>query len=653
MTFASGIELFDLAGNRAVDQGGVAATDETAPYIAKQQQDGVVDSSFLVDDDQDGNADRIFVQFTEAITQSLIESDGSQFTVFAGAPGATIDAADTLSGADDTVVVLTLGGSTIPMNSTVTIQYDGTIGDPITGSVSGNEVAAVAGAENRFEAEAIPDNTPVQDVATHLFEITVLDVDGSPADIGTRVIAAVALPTVSGVTATHNNVTFTYDITDPNETYAFSDRVVHSIESWTNFLLGIRPSIYLHRLANNDQIYDNTKFLDVNDDGTVDSIVTGDSIQLTLTGTGLTNLRFQGTGETSSDRVTNGSLNITWDFYRSGDGTLADFYEEGYEWFGEIIRSEGVVNSPNGTVNLAVSAPTSFFGNAGANLSGLSRPIIFIVQRTDGTRYAVSSLLTSATASGGAILFNPNQRRQATSGSPLAAPTPTQVTFNLANVGSSALPNRGTSGSNWTMVAVDRNGGYATATNQLPTLPAGVNQSAIRTGTLVAAGPLDSWVYWFDNDEDGIWDFNETIDGMVIDANRINHFAFTMTTRGVQVGSGITGVIGGYGVGFFNGSSDNFGAQFHGAPLQQNAVFATNPINSGNRSATQGWVLAVATVDTTAANFFAAGFNSVADFIIAFRGGNLGWVDATGVSSEDFNVLEIEAPEALFIHYPN
>lgn len=651
VSFAAGIDLADGADNPASDAGGVAAAQRTAPYIAKQEQGGVVDSAFLIDDNNNGNADRIFIQFTEAIVQSLIETDGSQFSIVAGAPGATIDSADTLSGGDDTVLVLVLGGSSVAMSASVTIQYDGTIGDPIEGATTGNAVSPVATASNQFVAEALPDNTPVQDVATHLFEITVIDTDGSPADLGTRVIGAVALPTVSGVTADHNNIVFTYDITDP--IYGGTSRVVHSVESWTNFLLGLRSSIYLHRLSNNDQIYDNTKFLDVNDDGNVDSIITGDSIQLTLSGSGLTNLRFQGVGEVSSNRVRNGTLNITWDFYRSNDGTLASFFQDGYQLGGNIIRTEGVVDSPDGTVSLAVSAPTSFFGNASANLSGIDRPIIFIVQRTDGTRYAVSSLYTSATSGRSAILFNPNQRRQASSGSNNIAPTPTQVTFDLRNVGSAAIPDRGTSGSNWTMVPVDRNGGYATASNQLPTLPTGVNSANIVTGTRPFAGALDSWVYWGDTNADGVWDFNESVNSMTIDANRINHFAFNMTTRGVQVGSGITSVVGGYGVGFFNNTNSNFGAQFHGSQLQQNAIFAANPINSGNRGATQGWLLATATVDVTASNFFAAGFNAAADFLIAFRGGNVGWVDATTATPDDFNVIEIEAPEALFIHYRN
>ena len=154
-------------------------------------------------------------------------------------------------------------------------------------------------------------------------------------------------------------------------------------------------------------------------------------------------------------------------------------------------------------------------------------------------------------------------------------------------------------------------GGFATATNQIPVLPRDVDEDDVILQTdLVTRDlvfPLSQFVYFNDDDEDGDWTANDDddgpFDGIIIDVRCIEHFAFVLTSRGVQSSSsyngrftnGITHVVGGYAVGFFNGEMDGGGMmklgvfQF-GTALTPGEIFTTSD-TFPNSNLTLGWAL--------------------------------------------------------------
>ncbi|MEO1057845.1 MAG: hypothetical protein AAFY28_13115, partial [Actinomycetota bacterium] len=642
VSLLGGNGITDGTGNEATSAG-VAAVNCVAPYVPLQQ--GPIDSAFLVDSDNDDNADSVFVQFTVAVTQADLESDGSQFNIVAGAAGATIDAADTTTGTDGPVVVLTLGGTSVPMSSTITIEFDASVADSLSAVATGKAIDDAVTTENQFDAQEIstPGADATQDPAIQFFRGTITDLDGvSPAPLGTRIRAYVAIPTVSGVTWRHNNHTAEYNIAS-SQFASNSSLFESSLEAWTNFVLGIEDRVYLHRDEDNTQFWSNIKFQS--------GIIVGDSIECTLTGNNLNNLSFRGTGESSSDRVDQGSFTITWDFARSSGGSLENFYLNGYSFGGSPICSEALVTTADGGFEIAVSAPTADFGNGEGFLDGVDNPIVFVVERVDGSFYAVSGLLSSATTNdhdddgdiGDNIVFDPSVLRQESDGT---RPDFDIVNFNLANVTGETI------GSGWNFVPFAGAGGYATATNRIPTLPSGVTTDNVQTDGVDFASPLDQFVWWADTNGNGIWDDGNP-NSIVIDANRVNHFAFNLTTGGVKIGEGIDNIVGGYAFAFFNNAGAQLGVQGHGAPLSQDSIFADNPITGGNRNATQGWLLVSVTRDfDTPEDFFGASFNPDADFILLFRGGDVGYVDGFG-TPEASNVNEIEANEGAMVHYDN
>src|SRR5690606_40947668 len=51
-----------------------------------------------------------------------------------------------------------------------------------------------------------------------------------------------------------------------------------------------------------------------------------------------------------------------------------------------------------------------------------------------------------------------------------------------------------------------RNSGWSTASSTRPVLPAGVTTANVVTGTtLPFVGPLEQFVFWFEDDLDGMW----------------------------------------------------------------------------------------------------------------------------------------------------
>lgn len=650
VSFSTPNPIEDAATNPGVGSGMVM--DARASYILLNAdgdwQATLVDTSSPAD----GNADQIFLTFSEPVEFDDIQTDGSQFTV-ADVAGATVTEAGTSGSTDAASVILTLGGSAVAMTNTPTINFLGTVADSLSSAatgfavvdVDGNGTAVPPNQGNDFIAQQISDpTTDTEDVAIQHFSGTILDTDGgSPVPVGTSIEAYVAVPVIRSITATHNNIPFTYEINDQVYGGAWED----SLEAFMNRFYGLRSNIYLHRYENNAQEFTNAK-----DDA--ESLSDGEDLawaqQVISVTANFDRLSFQGVGETRDNSLSNGSMTLYWDFLRSTGGSLSNLFSSGYNYSGSPLSSVAVIDNADGQFEIAVSAPTSAFtGNS--RLATIAKPIIFVVSKPDGTNFAVSSLLTSATASGDPIEFSPEQLEQTNDG---AATGPTGVTFDLSRVGQvSSRPG-------WNLVPFPRAGGFATASNRIPggtsNLPAGVSESNLEIGTqLGAASPLEQFVYWADSDNDGVWD--ESVGSIRIDLDAYRHFRFTMTAGGVQVGSSIDNFIGGYALGFYNGSGGNVGFNQFGTALAQPAgVFATNPIAGGNANATQGWVLATVVGDfDPATNLFTP--NTGLDYAMFFRNSATGflapWMDNRDGTPEDFGVTDIEGPEGAFLHYAN
>ena len=241
---------------------------------------------------------------------------------------------------------------------------------------------------------------------------------------------------------------------------------------------------------------------------------------------------------------------------------------------------------------------------------------------------------------GDAILFASTQLDQESNGT-ISTPV---LNFDVRRVGKKVIYPE------WNVLPLDRSLGVATSSRGLPTLPAGVSQSNIvvyNSTSLPFVGPMDAGVYWSEGtattDRDGMWtaaddDTAGLFSSLFLDVDLVSHFAFTMTTQGISLGSGIDSLVPGYSVGFFNNASvpsnpTDFGVHLFGQALSQSSVFSSNPITGNNARTTQGWVLgAVTTAHATQAAFFSA--NTGANYVIVFRnlgrGPNLGSSTGTG-----------------------
>lgn len=634
--------IVDAAGNPATASSR-EQTNKQAPFIALTLQNAsVVDSAFLLDDDDDGNADQIIAQFNQVVVRSLL--DASDFSISVG----SIDGIDTDTGANSNGVVFEVSGVT--MLDTPTITFNGADADAadraIQGASTGMNVSAVNA--QTFVAQAIEAADPdAQGPAIMLISGRVLlGTDGGqaiPAPIGTKIYAGVAVPTVKKVTATHNNLTFAYERMNGDDAVA-SQR---SLQSLTNWLLELEPYVYLQRGPNNVRVYSNSP----ESTGDPDYDFLTDTIQLQFITANLAAIRFTGQGEESTDRITNGLLELAWDLPRSADGSTTAIYSSGFDLDGVPILSTATVTSADGSYDLYVSAPIASF--TGRNrLSSQLNPVIIVAELPSGERYPVSSLLTSI--NGDPIQFQPQNRTEENNNS---ASTAVQFNIDISRAGAvQVFPG-------WNTVPFARQSGWASSSIRRPTLPSGIQTGEVVLGqNLLAAEPLDQFVYWIEDADgdtvgvDGVWTADDDrvspLDSIIIDRDQIKSFAFTLTNFGVQFGSNINNLVGGYAFGLFNATDQTYGVFQLGEELSTASVFPA--AGFPNNSITDGWVLAtVSTAYPNANGFFPA--NNRTDFILVFQntgtGFNVGSLDSTGNANNPNDLNSIEQNTPAFIHY--
>lgn len=632
-----------------------AAVDRTALYVANQLDvnGDVKRGAFLVDSDADGFVNQVRVKFTRSVAGSSVQAGD-----FSIDNGGTITAA-AVDSSDTSIINLTVTDGVVPISAVVSLTYNGladTTPLTSTNTGSGNGVS-MAAEDDSIEVEQIATpETNTRDVAIMPVVGTITTNGSTPAPLGTKVYAMIAIPTVNSVTATHNNVAFTIKRGDRDESANF-----RSFEAWTNWWLGIERDLYLLRDSDNFQFYENTKFSDEDNDGNPESSVFDDAIKLVVNDRSITAVTFTGTGETSADKVASGSVGFCWDVLRSSDGTYDTLYRNGYSIEGRPILSSAVVTSSNGRYEMHVSAPISSFSGR-TRFNAIGWPVILVVELPNGQRYVASSLVTSAGTNdpdgtgpgraGDPLLFAANNRTQT---APDDASNARQFDINLTNIGSQQVFPE------WNTVAFGRATGFARASNNLPVLPNGVTSTNVRVGSaLPFVDPVDQYVWWKDASNDGLWtisddDASGSFDSVVVDADCFSNFYFTMTSFGVQVGSGLTNLVGGYALGFYNNSGLDLGAFQFGAPLTGNAVFS--PTFFPNNTTTQGWTLATVSAAFASGTAFGTS-NSRADYIIVFDNNGDDGIQvqsldiASPAGNDNPNDLgAITAGTAAFIHY--
>jgi hypothetical protein len=513
------------------------------------------------------------------------------------------------------------------------------------------------------------------------------DGDDDPAPLGTKIYAFNPILVANEIYAEHNNVPFGYRTDDPAYTAGgvaatnFVD-VYTSLTAFTNYLHGLRDDVYLHRGGSNFQRYTNTKNNPYNAAGILgddnENGVLVDSMRMSINAGNLTRITFSGRGEGSGDRVNRGVVDLAWDFIRSLDGTMQSYIRQGWWPSGSPVPAgSAVIDDPAnpGRFEIHVSRPIFKFNGLTGDPTGRNdlfrnvvAPLVFVAELPDGRRYALSGLGSSATDTdpdgvdgplvpGGPIQFLELPGVQ-DAGAPFDAAF---LDFRLANVGSHQIR------AGWNVIPYDRASGIVESSNRnVPVLPSGVFEddlNFINPSTLPWASVIDAaGVIWIDGDPtllaapssvstagganypggDGIWTAADDMtaasgvgagpqpfmNSIFLDADRIPHFAFTMTTSGIQLNEGITSVVGGYAVAFYNNSyinglhNNDFGAFQFGPALASTAVFDDTPISSGNRSRTQGWILgAITNAFANPTDFFSA--NTPADYVITFRVGRL------------------------------
>jgi hypothetical protein len=671
---ATGVQGFSDGTNNATFSN-KTATDAVAPYVALTSDVNQVAQSggFSVDANGNGFIDAIRVKFTQRIdAASLRQAD------FSLSGAGSLSGAPTVDSTDNSIVNFPVTDGVLSINNSVTLTYNG--------AATGALLIKAQAAPNGNGVAVSPVNqslviNSLQEAIADTRETGVMVITGNitngttPVPVGTKVFMMNAVPTAQSITAVHNNTEFTVGRFD-----SYTDS--GSINAWTNWLLQLEKDIYLQNSETNRQTYNNCKIITDTGDTQGNIQLSRQVIRLTPSATSLSNVTFSGTGQNASERVTNGRVTLCWDVLRSSNGTLRTLYDTncgsgGYSSSGTPILSRAVVTDNTGNYVIHHSGPTGFNGRSRLDATG--RPVIVVVEFPDGRRFAASSLLTSV--NGRPLLFKSNIGNTVTDG---AAQGGVRFDINLANI-AGGVPTD-TTGQvlwpEWNTISYARDGGFATAANNLPLLPNGVtptsnSASRVVVGTaLTAVNALNQFVAWRDSTGgtrgDGMWtstdDSAAAFDNIVIDYKCFGGFAFTMTSRGVQLDNGITGFTGGYAAGWYNQTNNSYGLFQFGPRFASTvtSIFGTGSAAFPTNGSTKGWVLAAAAASATnGAALLTA--NADSDYAIRFNNkgpkvsaGNALEIDVssqsrtangTGTPANANNLGAVPDEAALFVHY--
>ncbi|MDX2115439.1 MAG: hypothetical protein SFZ24_07430 [Planctomycetota bacterium] len=669
VSIGAGSGLADAAGNETT-LAETATVNITGPYVALQPSAAngqPIFSGFLVSTDADPFAEEIILTFNRALDPATVTA--ADFAISPGTLGTV-----TASGS---TVTLGLTGDTVSTTSTVQVTFNGSTqvigsasGGPTTSSVAPNAGAFI----NVFNVGGIPNPTfPTQAMA--IMDITGRALRGGTGLArGTQISALIAVPHIHRISGTRDNVPFVLDAVGVNDSLSGGADLA-SLNAANNVFFGLRRTLYGGHAGGNT-----IAFRTEQDDGT---FVTGDVVAMNINFNNLTNVTFTGNGEASNftqtpgDRFTNGTFDFCWDVIRASGGRIENLFANGPVWGGVPIASTAVITSNDGSYELHVSLPFGIFDGLN-RLAGVDPIVIIVAQEPDGTRTVVSSVLASAIAAdsaltdanGAPIVFRAQNRTQQSSGE---ASDAFSFDFDVADVGRESIFQ------GWNAIGNQRKFGFSTSASSNPLLPTGVVAADVRTfgaggvpaaSRMPFAGPFEQFALFRDTNSDGFWTIADGTDlsGIVVDVSCLRHFIWTLTSRGLSVGSGVSSIVGGYGIGFFNnsgtaGGGSTFGMFQFGTALDSGEFF---PSAFPNNATTQGWAFVTAKqAFATPAAVADIDGNGEVDYIISFRNNGPNAAAAgrqtTEVSSFD---LSAESPEedpqdtgaisdgqAIFVHF--
>jgi len=631
LTFASGNMIDDASGNEL--SGTFTAEQGTAPYVALQTDinNATTPSAFLFTTDGDDFANEV-----RLFTESPVAADSVQVDDFTFDGGMEFSSVDVST--SGTQITLVFPNDDIPLSNTVDVTYTAPADndDPMSQIIEGTDGNAVfPGLTTTITAEQFPDpDVDADDLAIMDIRGTITS-GGNPVGVGAKLYGMVAVPVPAMISGQISGIDF----------WLSEDE---DLEAFFNFIYGFEDHLYL---------IDDEGVIEVTNDGQGHGGASYAIYDLTVNAANLNNVTFTGRGRsyTSGDSqpqtgltLTGGQVTFKWDVLRSAGGTIESLKQSGYEVDGPAIASRAVVSGSEGAYAMHLSAPiTQFYGSFGQT----GWPVIMVLERATGSRTAVTSVL-NAIDNEGPLLFNPLQRDTDPNDDD-ARNGGSNVVFdiNLDNVGVEILYE------GWQLLPFNRVSGFATTTGVLPTIPAiheASTDDIVTQVTLPQVRAFNQFVYFEDNNDDDVWtaaDDGDFLDSLIIDVDCIDHMRFTMTNRGVDIGSGISGFIGGYAAGFFNGDNDNYGVFQFGAAGDATEIF-TGPFTS---TPTLGWALVTAPADASGPNALNAFLSTNdADFVIEFNRTSNTEVDVNTFGNESDNindVMEINAGQAYFVSF--
>ncbi len=635
--FSDGVGIGDNDDNQIL--GSFAAPDATPPFVALQTDINGNDvlSAFLFDtsDPADGFADEVRL-FTGAPVDPATVLLGD----FSYSGGEDFDSV-AVNASGQQITLTFPSGSQLPLANNITVSYTA----PANNDDMDSQIIAGTGGNSVFPgltSNITAREFPTPDVDTD--DLAVMDIrgditmGGNPIGVGAKVYGFVAVPTPKMISGVINGIDFWTDDSD-------------SLEAFWDFIYGFESHLYF--FDNDGELWFDNDYEDYSDDNYAIYDVSVNAANLssvTFTARGRSYTEGDSVPQTNLT-LTSGRVTMGWDVLRSNNGTITSLKESGFEVDGDAIASRAVVSGADGAYAMHLSAPiTQFYSSFGT----AGWPVILVVEEATGTRYPATSI-HNAVDNEGTLFFRPLQRNtdpnddnartrvgSTNSGSNLV------FDINLDNVGMEYLYE------GWSLLPFNRVSGFAPTAGNIPTLPAiqgSDNSNVVVNNTLPLTRSFNQFCFFEDANGDGMWtsaDDADFFDSLFVDVNCFEHMRFTMTNRGVNVGSGVGAFIGGYGAGFFNGHFSNIGV------FQFGAMGTATEIFSGTFSSTTtlGWAIVTAPESSDDPTAFLN--TNDADFMIEFNRISNGEVDVNTQGNETDNindVVEINAGQAYFISF--
>ncbi len=629
-TIVSPNSVFDGAGNMYPGSGlsgapELTVLDASAPYVLLQSDinGNEIFSAFLGGEDDEGFATTVTMTFSRDIKVGT-EGTTSDWEIEGVGNPTAVDL-------DGNVITLTFPTDLVGITEVVEITYlGGDISDPTMRiSSADGTMAAVAEMDDSWDARAVPQpNSDGEFMAVMDIAGVITDIDGeSTVPSGTKVFGMIGVPVAKSASFTMGGVRVTLDDS--------TEAGFYSIQAITNRLLGLEANLYI--IVDGAYMY----FSNYKDDEEFPDAV----ISVNINANNLNNVTFTGSGSfltgsgTPNASISQGTIRIGWDVLRSDEGNSADLFDDGYEIFGAPLLSSAVVSGEDGSYLLHMTAPISAFND---RLNANGWPVIIVIELPNGKRYPVSSMLNAIDLLGPITFAGLNRQSD-----PFNSDANLVFNPNLANIGMQSLFE------GWNALADDRNSGWQ-ATNNAVLAPAGVTNIVTGT-TLASTHPLDQFVFFYDENNDGMWtaadDDDERFDGIVISSRCLGFFSFVLNSTGVKTGDNIRAITGGYATGVFNSEGNGrIGVFQFGPAITASTVFTalTGTGSFPDNNVTLGWALVTSPVSSTnLLNFLQT---NASDFLIIFNRTSNSNVTIRTFSSAGGDAEEIEQGQALFLH---